>query len=321
MNKINELLELTLTSIKEYKYETFLIGAALPSNMLEHEDEIRASFKIKGAENVKSYLTKELGKRLSRETGKRVDYKLPDVTIKIDPVKNDITVRARPVFLFGRYLKRTRGLNQKQERCSICMGKGCSQCNNTGLSGFDSIEGIIVRKLIDSLKCESAKFSWVGGEDKDSLVLNKGRPFFVKVINPKLRFVKPRSVTKDGVQVKFLKRVERLPDKPLKFSIRVKLLIECECEITNAFLQKLNNLTNMSVRFTGKHGKEMIKNIYKINAKLSKGALTILMVMDGGLSLKHFVGGDGMVPNISQIIGCKTKCTYFDILNVNFTDR
>lgn len=320
MHRINDLLELTCIALKEYRYKTFLIGAIFPFNMLEHEDEIRAKFKIRGIENVKSYLTKELGKRLSKKTGKNVEYGKPDVTVNIDLIKNSATVRSRAIFLFGRYLKHVRGLSQKQERCSICAGKGCFQCDNTGLSGFDSIEGIIVKKLIDSFKCESVKFAWVGSEDKNSLVLNEGRPFFVKVINPKLRFVKPRSVTKNGIQIRFLKNIERLPVRPPKFRIKVKLLIEYECEITNTCLEKLNDLNNTQVRFSGKRGNEISKNIYKINANIVKNTLKILMVIDSGLLIKQFVSGDGMTPNISQIIGCKATCRSFDILNVKFID-
>lgn len=320
MDRIDDLLAFTLTALEGYKYKTFLIGATIPSHMLEREDEVRARFKIKGTESVKSYLTKELGKRLTRKTGRKVDYNIPDVTVNVDLVKNEVAVRSRAIFLFGRYLKHVRGLNQKQERCNACMGKGCSQCNNTGLSGFDSVEGIIVKKLIDAFRCESAKFSWVGGEDKDSLVLNEGRPFFVKVINPKRRFARPKSITKGGLQVKFIKKVERLPDKPLRFKMRVKLSVECKYDINSASIEKLNELKNTYVRFAGKRGKEVSRNIYKINAKASKNMLTIQMVVDGGLVIKQFVSGDGITPSISQIIGCKATCKSFDILGVKFTD-
>ncbi|MGH9909973.1 MAG: hypothetical protein ACRD32_04975, partial [Nitrososphaerales archaeon] len=81
MDGIDDLLELALTALERYKYKTFLIGATIPSHMLEREDEVRARFKIKGTESVKSYLTKELGKRLTRKTGGKVDYNIPDVTV------------------------------------------------------------------------------------------------------------------------------------------------------------------------------------------------------------------------------------------------
>jgi tRNA pseudouridine synthase 10 len=320
LDKIDDLLELTLEALEGYTYKTFLIGATVPSHMLEREDEVRARFKIKGTESVKGYLTKELGKRLTHRTGKKVDYNVPDVTVNVDLIKNKVAVRSRAIFLFGRYFKHIRGLNQKQERCDNCIGKGCSQCNNTGLSGFDSIEGIIVKKLIDIFRCESAKFSWVGGEDKDSLVLNEGRPFFVKVIDPKRRFARPRSITKNGLKVKFIKKVGRLPDKPLRFKTVVKLSVESKCDISDASIEKLNKLKNTYVRFGGKRGKEVSRNIYKINAKASKNMLTIRMVVDGGLAIKQFVSGDGMTPNISQIIGCKATCKFFDIVGVRFTD-
>ena len=320
MDRIDDLLEIILAELKMYTYNTFLIGAVLPSVMLEREDEIRSRFKIKGTENVKNNLTKELGKRLSRKSGNQVDYNKPDVTININPVTKDVKVRSGPVFLFGRYVKHIRGLRQKRQRCNICMDKSCSKCKNIRLSGYDSVEGIIEGKLIDSFKCESTKFTWMGGEDKDSLVLNDGRPFFVKIINPKTRFSRPRFVNEDGVQVKFLKRVERLPDKPIKFKMKVKLIVECASEITNALLEKLNNLNNTYVRFSGRHGQEVTRKIYQLKVNALKNILTILMVVDGGLTIKQFVECKDMTPNISKIIGCKATCSSFDILNVEFVD-
>ena len=154
MSNIDELLELVLGALKKYQFNTFLIGAVLPQQMLEREDEVRARFKIKGTESVKSDLTRELGKLLGSATSASVDYRRPDVTINIDATNKQVTVRSRAIYLFGRYVKNIRGLSQKQERCKVCNGKGCVQCNNTGLSGFDSVEGLIVKKLIDSFNCD-----------------------------------------------------------------------------------------------------------------------------------------------------------------------
>ena len=322
MDNIDEVLALMLDALKEYEFKTFLIGAMLPSQMLEREDEVRARFKIKGTESIKSYLTKELGKLLGSKTRKIVDYRRPDVIINIDVAKKQITVRSRAIYLFGRYVKKIRGLNQKQERCKFCGGKGCMQCDSTGLSGFDSVEGIIVKKLIDAFKCDSAKFAWVGGEDKDSLVLDEGRPFFVKIINPRSRFTEPKDMNLDnGIQARFIKEVERLPDKPLKFKVKVKLMIECENNIDDTALEKLKKLENSSVKFVGKNGREVSKNIHEFSANASNNILEVLMLADGGLTIKQFVGGDGMEPSISQLIGCKAACKTFDVLSVQFAEQ
>jgi len=152
------------------------------------------------------------------------------------------------------------------------------------------------------------------------LVLDGGRPFFVRVISPKLRFARPRSVTKDGISAKFLKRIGRLPDTPLRFRNRVRMLIECERNVDNEDLEKLNALNDTLVRFSGKHGKEASRHIYRIQAKASGNMLRVTMVADGGITLKQFVSGDSMTPNISHLLGYKAACRTFDILKVELTD-
>lgn len=321
MSNIHDLLTLVFDALKEYQFNTFLIGAVLPPQMLEREDEVRARFKIKGIESMKSELTKELGKLLGSATGTNVDYRKPDIIINVDAVKKQITVRSRAIYLFGKYVKNVRGLSQKQERCKACNGKGCLQCNNTGLSGFESVEGIIVKKLIELFNCDSAKFAWIGGEDKDSLVLNEGRPFFVKINNPRSRFADPKVISfEDSVQARFIEEVDRLPDKPLKFRVRVKLTIECERSIDDAMLEKLKQLNNSSVKFVGKKNREVSKNIHEFDVRALNNILEVSMLADGGLTIKQFVGGDGIEPSVSQLIGCKATCKSFDILGVQLVE-
>ncbi len=321
MDRMGDLLSLILDSLKEYQFKSFLIGAILPSQMLEREDELRARFKVRGRESIKSDLTRELGKLLGSATGAHVEYLRPDVNINLDLTKTEITVRSRPIFLFGRYTKNTRGIQQKQERCSHCAGRGCGECGNTGLSGFDSVEGIIVRNLVEHLGCDSAKFAWVGGEDKDSLVLNEGRPFFVKIINPRKRVTDPKKLdSDDDVKVRFIRVVEQFPEQPPRFRVRSKLTIECDRSIDDAALAKLRDLSNTSVRFVGKRNREVSKNIHELAAKISENILEVSMLADGGLTIKQFVGGDGIEPSISQLLGCKATCKYFDVLDVQLLD-
>ena len=48
-----------------------------------------------------------------------------------------------------------------------------------------SIEQSIRKSVLSEYNPEDMKITWTGSEDKYSLVLGSGRPFFVKVINPK----------------------------------------------------------------------------------------------------------------------------------------
>jgi len=98
-------------------------------------------------------------------------------------------------------------------------------------------------------------------------------------------------------------------------------MIECERSIDNAALEKLKQLENSSVKFLGKNSREVSKNIHEFNAKASDHTLEVLMLADGGLTIKQFVNGDDIEPSISQLVGCKATCKSFDVLSVQFADQ
>ena len=83
---------------------------------------------------------------------------------------------------------------------------------------FDSVEGAISKFLFQKFGGTTAKFTWIGGEDKSSLVLGSGRPFFVKIQNPHKRNVKLSNVSIDSIKINHLKSVYGSPKKPLKFN-------------------------------------------------------------------------------------------------------
>jgi tRNA pseudouridine synthase 10 len=61
MHETNSIIHKIMETLRNnYDFNTFLIGATLPSNFLEREDEIRARMKIRGRESIKSQLTRIL---------------------------------------------------------------------------------------------------------------------------------------------------------------------------------------------------------------------------------------------------------------------
>ena len=66
----------------------------------------------------------------------------------------------------------------------IVLGKDADICNFHGIYEFNSVEGMISQYIFEKMGGTVAKFTWIGGEDKSSLVLGNGRPFFVKLQNP-----------------------------------------------------------------------------------------------------------------------------------------
>jgi tRNA pseudouridine synthase 10 len=222
MGSLDNMAKEVLAATEPYEFDTFLVGATLPTQMYEREDALRARLKIRGRESIKSQLTRELGLRLSRLTGKKVDYMRPDIAINVGVERDGATetaVRARPIAVEGRYTKKERGLPQKQEKCPMCLGKGCNLCDNSGLAGFASIEGIIAKYLLSATKGQSPKFSWIGSEDQSSLVLGRGRPFYAKISDPKVRRPKVR-FSEAGVAARITAIMDDVPDTQARLQLR-----------------------------------------------------------------------------------------------------
>jgi tRNA pseudouridine synthase 10 len=308
-----------------YEYETFLLGASMPSQIFEREDQIRARFKIKGKETIKSQITREIGLRLANLTKKRVEYIKPDLLINLvfDKENNiSITTRSRPIVISGRYLKNERGIPQKQARCGYCQGTGCNSCDYSGLSGYFSVEGIIAKELLQRVKGECPRFLWVGSEDKNSLVNGKGRPFFVRINNPHIRSLNGIKILNlDGIIVQELMTLDCMPSSHIAFTTKINLTIECVDTISIQDIEKIRGLSGCSVCYYNK-SKKNEKNIYKCDAEiLDRNRARITITADGGLPVKQFVGGEEyMDPNVSSVIGKKCDCLYFDIMDLDVFD-
>ena len=319
MDNLGAIANNILAAIKDFEFDTFLIGATLSTQLYEREDTMRARLKIRGRESIKHYLTRELGMRLTRLTRKQVEYGKPDITITLTVDKENnvnVAVISRPLAFAGVYIKKSRGLPQKQDRCASCGGKGCNSCNYSGLSGYDSVEGIIANELVQITRGQTPKFTWLGSEDQSSLVLGSGRPFYVRVFNPKKRKLKNKTIKDSGIKA-MLNVINYIPVIQPHFTVQTKIHIRCKNALTKRILKKLNSLSGSKVSFENK-SKIGVKNIHSVRVRqLDSNQFTLTSVADGGLIIKQLVGGEEfMKPNISEILGMKCECLMFDILDV-----
>jgi tRNA pseudouridine synthase 10 len=323
MSNIDLIHKKILSSVANvYEFDSFLIGATIPNEYYEREDLIRSKFKIRGMENVKIQLTRELRRRFLKTTKKRLDLLSPDILINIDIDKNnnvDIIAKTRPLHFLGRYIKKYRGIMQKQTRCGGCQGKGCLACDYSGLSGYNSIEGIIAKKLISITRGQNVKFTWVGSEDKESIVLGKGRPFFARVTNPQNRkFENNLKFREKGIVAILSPTSDNISDSSLVFTTKIKILVECDKEIIKLNLEKLKVRCDSIVRFENK-SRQFNKKIYSLKVlKVDSKRFSITILTDGGFQVKQFVGErESAKPNVSEIVNSNCKCICFDILDVD----
>jgi len=184
LDNLAPYLKLMLDASSKYDYSSIVVGALIKPSIIDRDDYIRSKYKLRGIDSVKTDITKELGKLFIKKTKRRIDFLNPDLTFTINFKDESCQLRSKPILLHGRYTKSTRELPQKQKSCVNCSGKGCRSCDFHGISEYDSVEGKISEFLFNKFGGTTAKFTWIGGEDKSSLVLGSGRPFFVKLQNP-----------------------------------------------------------------------------------------------------------------------------------------
>ena len=316
-DNLNHFLKLMLESSSSYSFSTFSVGTMIKPSIIDRDDYIRSKYKLKGIDSVKTDITRELGKSFSRKTKKIVDFLDPEVTFTINLKDESCQLRSKSITLSGRYIKTLRGISQKQKSCTNCSGKGCRICNFHGISEFDSIEGMISKFLFEKFGGTTAKFTWIGGEDKSSLVLGTGRPFFVKIQNPHKRNLKLTSISFDFLKITNLKIGSNSPKKPLRFYSLIKVKISTEFEIDSKNLKKLNDLTKHPIVVYEKSGKRSEKKLLSVKyTKNSKNTFTLFVKAEGGLPIKRFVYGDDVSPGISQILDIPCKCQEFDFLDI-----
>jgi len=299
----------------EYEFSTFVVGAILKQSIIERDDKLRSKFHLRGVDGIKTAVTKELGIKFARKTKTRIDHLSPDITFTINFRSGRCNVKSRSIFLYGRYSKGKRGLPQKEESCQDCKGKGCIFCNNHGIVSFDSIEGKIAQFLYEKFETDQVKFTWIGGEDRASLVVGNGRPFFAKLLSPKKRNVRlAKKSHLEEIMILGLRKIDHIPDGSTHFKSKVKILVATKNKISSKKLKKLKKLIAIPIEITDSNNKQHEKTIHRLNYKKnSSQSFTIEIEADGGIPVKRFVDGSKIIPSISNLLGTQCYCKKFDI--------
>jgi tRNA pseudouridine synthase 10 len=322
----------------DYQFDTFLIGVTLPPNLFEKEDQIRARFKIRGRENIKGQLTRNLRKKFSEVTKKQIDILHPDLTINLQFQKNtspEINVKMRSLIMLGRYVKKNRGIPQRsggehnnineasvQNQPYHVVSRTHTQVSEICVLAGESIQSVISTEILRITRGEALKFSWIGSEDESSLVLGSGRPFFIQIRNPKTIHLDQKTFgfQKYGLVVNIEKFFERLPEQPVQFIAKTRVVIQASRQIGKEEQLRIKSLTNSIVVFPNQKNKSRssAKRIYFIDIVRTNGKVFELdVIADGGLSIKQFVEGQEYIsPNISAVANLKCKCLLFDILDI-----
>jgi tRNA pseudouridine synthase 10 len=294
------------------------IGTRLPFFFYENEDYIRSMFQIKGTLGIKTQINLLIREKIRKSKKYSVDHLNPALKFEVI-IENDlsfsINCKAREFYLLGKYIKLDRGITQKSKNWGR---KDCQNFCKLADKYEKSIEDSIRKSVWSEYNAEDMKITWTGSEDKYSLVLGSGRPFIVKVINPKFKGLDEMKVLEKGVELYFRKIKQEEIDYYCQYRILVTIFVKLTEKIGNiGHFEDLVKTLKGEVTFRVKNRKTA-RNIY--NAKLinaRENNLEISLDMDNGIPIKQFVGGNEPIePCLSSTFKTKCECIYFDIHDI-----
>lgn len=296
---------------KNYQYDTFQIGLALDHSFYDNEDKFRSRFKIRGKENIKTSLLREIRKKFSYVSNKKTDLHSPDITINIQigrKLETNVSVISKTVILRGRYNKikgfKIRNKNSTNDRLEI---------------NQRHIEKILKKEISAQFNSDSIVFWPVGKEEPESLVLGNGRPFYVSIKNSKkISFKQGLLIQSNGILFKLIEKVRALPTSAPLYVKKVMTLVSFQEKLRASDIKNFTDPGIMIIEIASRKGKNW-KLIYQMDIKVkTQRKLELIITCDNGLPIRKFIEGDDVdiSPTLGQMLGRKCHCNKIDILDI-----
>jgi len=338
--RVDDVVAKVLKKLNGIEYETFLVGCILPSTFIAREDKIKWEFEIPWAESIKHAFNRVLGKELSKLTGKKVEFKNPDLTIVYNLLKDEVELQIKSIFIYGRYLKLIRGIPQSKWR-----RRYYKRMREMGMEVEEksyyptSVEEMVSKQALKVFEGEEGILHAAGREDIDARMLGNGRPFVLEVKNPKRRSFPLKELEnmineycKGVVQVRSLRYVDRsmvskiklLGQKSMK---KYRALVECDEKVSDEELRRLCEYFNeikisqrTPLRVSHRRAdKVRYKKVYKLYSKrVNDKRFELIIESQGGLYIKELISGDEgrTKPSVSEFLGKGCRCLELDVIGI-----
>ena len=337
IEEITHFVDLINIRLKDYEYDTFLIGTKVDEDIINKEKTLLDFTSSEYSESIKTELNREIGKILEKKLRKEVNFEKPTIMAVIDTSFDEVKLQISSLFVYGRYKKYKRDIPQTRWFCKICRGKGCRKCNYSGKIYKTSVEELIAKRFLELTYGEDESFHGCGREDIDVRMLGNGRPFILEIKNPKIRSLNLTKLQRDinidnkGIvevsDFRYSNREEviKLKDSGLRKTYRV--VIRGEKPINNEKLKKVawslrgKKIGQFTPSRVAHRRANMVreKQIYNCKIELIDGAMAILTLeAESGTYIKELVSGDDgrTKPSISEMIGFPCKVEELDVIEI-----
>jgi tRNA pseudouridine synthase 10 len=301
----------------DYRYDSFQIGLTLNHSFYDNEDKFRSRFKLRGKENIKTSILRDIRKTFSNLSKKRIDSSSPDITINLQIGKRFetiVNVSSKTIVLSGRYIKTKR----------IKVKRNDSQNGDSLDLNQHRIENILKRKLSNLLQSDSITYWPLGKEEPESLVLGNGRPFYVSIKNPKIFTLRENlSLRSGGLEFKIKDKLPSYPATPPFYIKNVRALVSVREKIETLVFDFTHDSGIKLIEFITPRGKNW-KFVYDIQLKLkNRRKIELTMICDNGFPIREFIDGrenGSTSPCLFDLINKECECDYFDIINIESED-
>jgi len=340
--KIDLWVSKSLEALRDYEFDSFLVGTKVSGLLLENEDLMWEIASASYAEPLKAELNREVGKRIEREPGKMADFETPDLVVILNLWTETVEVQSNAVFIYGRYLKFKRGIPQTRWFCRACRGIGCERCNFTGKMYPESVEELISNSLLNEFKGTDMVLHGSGREDIDARMLGSGRPFVLEIKEPKRRNVDLRiaegRVNTDNtgkIEVNELQYVKKgmvaklknaKADKTYQVNVELKTTDTVREDAVKNALDALCGVvieqqtpTRVAHRRADLVRKRKVATARLVSFTAEAYRAVIELKCDAGLYIKELISGDKgrTKPSFSALLGVEAEVTELDVLDVD----
>ena len=265
----NLLADIIHDAIQPYQATRLQLGARIPKDQIEGEEELRKRLGAGGSDALKSGLVTEIARNLNdRMEGKKLVNDKPQILALIDVLTLTVELDIRAHYLYGRYQKLERGIPQTRWPCRACKGRGCEKCDGTGLQYKKSVQDLIGNPLLGLFEAKEHAFHGMGREDIDVRCMGQGRPFVIEMKEPKTRTVDLQaamaaineaaegSINITGLRDSNRSEVVRVKDTPAEKSYTIRFRVLPLSEAEHAVLTAPVDLTHVDVQDRGSKGRK-----------------------------------------------------------------
>lgn len=358
--RFDALSAFALAASRGYEFDSFLVGSVLARQIRDRELAFYADLAVRHpdqrrepvegeapapafapAEFLKNELNRELGKRIERATGKRVEFQRPHLTFQVDTRFDHVTLQVAAVLVRARYRKHDRTLPQTRWPCRSCNGIGCRACDYKGKTYETSVEELIGGPFVAAADAVSATLHGMGREDIDARMLGSGRPFILEIRAPKKRCVDwatvgTRVAEASAGRVEVLEAATANPGDPARYKAAdpdktYRARCQAEAPIPDVNLIRVlqsfreTRLDQRTPERVAHRRADRIRNrrIHEVRLLAHEGDRFELEIRaESGTYIKEFVSGDEgrTKPSVSEAIGVKARVVELDVVDVDWKE-